>query len=215
MPHAVRRSIAALATAGTAAACCAAAGAASAPTLTLSHVCYLLGQRVAVSGSGFLPDAEYDLSVDGIDFGQALTDASGGFRVRFAPGGLGAGQAQAVDGLDVSDGVSERTARFTITRRTGALIGAGSGVSAQRKVMFEVWDVGPRKPVYVHYVLGGHAHRTVPLGTAGGQCGFLRVSDRPLFPFRPAAGRWTFQFDSSRRYSADPGRAVRIGVTVG
>jgi hypothetical protein len=191
------------------------ASAAAAATISTNHGCYRVGQKVHVAGQGFMSSAEYNLVVDGVSFGTALTSSTGTFDVAIAPGGLGAGQPQLVDRLEARDGVSDAATTFTITRPTGALIGAGSGNSPQRKVPFEVWDFGQATEVFVHYLHGSHLARTVALGLTGGQCGYLRTAPKPFFPFKPGAGTWTLQFDTSRAYVKHPGRIARVSATVG
>lgn len=192
-----------------------AASASAAARVETGKRCYAVGKPVTLTGSGFLPSSEYDVALDGVDFGQSTTDASGGFRTSFQPGGLAAGQAQMVERVDASDGASDPSTTFTLTRPTGALFGAGKGSSAGRRVPFQVWDFG-RAHVYLHYVHAGAVARTVALGTTTGQCGYLRTAPRPLFPFTPGAGRWVLQFDSQRRYAAHPrGPVARLGVTIG
>lgn len=189
------------------------AGAASRAQLAVGGGCYLVGHKVRVAGRGFLPRAIYDLAVDGVDFGQSRIDSHGAFHASLRPGGLAAGQAQLVHRLTASDGVRDVSAPFTVTRATGALVGAGRGTSIGRTVPFEAWDFGRRHRIYVHYVLG-RSVRTIVLGRAGGQCGYLRRR-RPLFPFHPRAGEWTLQFDTAHAYSHTAKRVARVAVTVG
>jgi hypothetical protein len=190
---------------------------ASSASIQTSHKCYAVGQAVGLTGRGFLGSSEYDLSVDGIDFGQSVTNASGGFRVSFGPGGLAAGQAQIVDKAIASDGQSTASATFTVTRNTGALVGAGSGSSPHRTVPFEVWDFGRGATIYVHWIgPNGVYVETASLGSDGGQCGYLKSRPRELFPFNAASGNWTLQFDTHRSYSKHPsGRSARITVSAG
>jgi hypothetical protein len=187
--------------------------------VTVAQRCYRVGQKVAITGSGFAASAPYDISVDGVEFGQSLTDATGAFSTGLLPGGLGAGQAQIDDDLTASDGTQTATARFTVTRATGALFGSGSGASPQRRVPFEVWDFAPRGPevhVYLHYVApDGRSTRTLELGRTAGQCGALVTARLPLFPFTPGRGSWTLQFDTASRYSAKPaGKVARLIVAI-
>lgn len=190
---------------------------ASSASIHTSRTCYLVGQRVQLTGQGFLGSSEFDLSIDGVDFGQSTTSSHGGFRVSFGPGGLAAGQPQIVDHAIASDGQSSAGTTFTVTRSTGALVGSGSGSSLHRKVSFEAWDFGGGQKLYVHYVSPkGTSVDTVLLGLAGGDCGFLPSRSRELFPFNPAAGKWTLQFDTRRQYSAHPhGHVARVTETVG
>ena len=196
------------------------AAAVSTAGVTVAQRCYRVGQKVKISGSGFLAGAPYDIAVDGVDFGQSVTDSGGAFATSLIPGGLGSGSAQIADTLSASDGAQTATAKFTVTRGTGALFGAGNGTSPRRLVPFEVWDFAPRGPevaVYLHYVTpGGTARRTLKLGTTSGQCGLLISSLRDLFPFNPGKGTWTMQFDTAQTYSATPaGKVARLRVVVG
>ncbi len=189
------------------------------PTVAMGARCYVVGRKVSVQGSGFADSAPYDISVDGVDFGQALTSPTGTFAATFAPGGLGAGQAQIADTLTASDGTSTATTAFTITRTTGALFVSGSGTSARRQVPFQVWDfapTGPEVPIYLHYVAPtGKSVHTVKLGTTAGQCGALVTAKRQLFPFDPGKGTWTLQFDTASSYSATPGAKVaRLRIAI-
>jgi hypothetical protein len=51
--------------------------AASRPGVHTGHRCSLVGQKVAVLGTGFAALRTVDASIDGIDFGQSTTNASG------------------------------------------------------------------------------------------------------------------------------------------
>jgi hypothetical protein len=190
---------------------------APAPTVRTDDACYLVGQRVTVSGAGFASSSLFDIAIDDVDFGQSFTTSTGAFTSVLVPGGLGAGQVQSVDQLDASDGVSDGLAEFTLTRPLGARFDGGS--SLIKHAPFQVWDFAPTggaSTVYVHYQrTGSSAADTVKLGKTSGQCGTLRTSPRRFFPFTPAAGTWTLQFDTRRAYLASPGGPVaRLTVHV-
>jgi len=179
--------------------------------------CYVVRQPVHLRGTGFAPDRSYDVAIDGVDFGQAATDPSGGFATQLLPGGLAAGVAQSVDRVDVTDGTVSASTRFTLTRPAGARFLATSGNPNTLRAPFEVWGFslgGRRARVFLHYVdPSGNVRLTVPLGRTGGQCGYLLTRPRRVFPFTPSRGRWTFQIDTRRAYSPAPGGPVwRIPV---
>jgi hypothetical protein len=197
----------------------AALAAATHPTIRTDRGCYLVGQRVKITGSGFAGARRYDVTVDGIDFGQSTTNAVGAFSSSLIPGGLGAGQAQGVHHLDATDGTGRADASFTVTRTAGARFLASSGNPHTLRAPFEVWGFslnGKRRALYLHYVdSGGHVKRTVSLGHAGGQCGYLRTVPRAVFPFSPSVGRWTLQVDTARHYAKHPrGPRARISVQI-
>jgi hypothetical protein len=208
-----------LATAGAPLVLGAGLAAASGSALRTSRGCYLVGQAVIVSGSGFAPNRTFDLTDDGVDFGQASTNGSGAFSASFRPGGLGAGIAQTVELLNASDGTSSANATFTLTRPVGARFLASGGNPHTLKARFQVWAFardGVEHTVYVHYVSpSGHARATVTLGHTGGQCGYLLTGPRRVFPFAPKIGNWTLQVDTRRAYARHPAGAVyRIRVRV-
>ena len=194
-----------------------ASGAASGPQVRTDRGCYVVGQRVQVAGAGFAPLRLYDLAIDGVDFGQSETNSAGGFSTSLSAGGLPTNVVQSVDQLDASDGTSDATTTFTLTRPAGALFLDDRGAPRARRAPFEVWGFalgGGRVNVYLHYVSpSGGVARTIALGRTGGQCGYLKTGTRALFPFGAQSGAWTLQFDTSRSYRSRPsGPAARISV---
>jgi hypothetical protein len=193
--------------------------AAATPSLSTDHGCYLIGQPVALTGAGFAPGREFVVTIDWVYFGKSTTDAQGGFASSLRPGGLGAGVPQHVDHLVASDGAQTAAASFTLTRPAGARFLASSGNPRTLRAPFEVWGFaldGRSRPVYLHYVApSGRPRQTVLLGNTGGQCGHLRTAARPVFPFTPSSGAWTFQLDTRSRYQRKPaGPVARIGVRI-
>ena len=190
--------------------------AAPAPIVHTDRSCYLVGQQVGVTGSGFAPDRAFTVTIDGVSFGQNTTNASGGFSSSLVPGGLGAGIPQHVDHLLASDGSQKAGTNFTLTRPPGARFLASSGNPLTLRAPFQMWDFGSGHTVYLHYVSpSGNLRQTVKLGTAGGQCGYLTTHKRRVFPFAPSKGRWTFQIDTRHGYAAHPAAPVaRIHVKI-
>ncbi len=125
------------------AACAFGAGLASAasagPTVRTDRGCYLVGQRVRITGAGFAPGRQYTVAIDGVYFGISETDPTGGFLATLRSGGLGAGIAEQVDHLDATDGTSTATTMFTVTRTPGARLVASSGAPSALQGPFQVW----------------------------------------------------------------------------
>ncbi len=195
------------------------AGATAAPVVSTDRGCYLVGQQVLVTGGGFAAARTFVVSIDGVFWGLSSTDDSGGFSSPLVPGGLGAGIPQAVDTLQASDGSAVATAQFTLTRRAGARFLRAVGNPRTLRSRFEAWGFaldGVPRPLFLHYVSPfGHVRRTVPLGSSGGQCGYLRTAPRRVFPFGPSRGRWTLQVDTAQQYQRKPaGPVSRILVTI-
>ena len=192
---------------------------AAGPAIGTDRGCYVVGQKVKIAGSGFAPSRRFDVAVDGIDFGQSTTNVAGAFSSSLIPGGLGAGLAEYVHHLDATDGTLSADARFTVTRAAGARFLSTSGNPHTLRAPFEVWGfslAGARRAIYLHYVApSGRPGRSYGLGTAAGQCGYLRTRARRVFPFSPGVGTWTLQVDTSRRYLKHPkGPVTRIRVQI-
>jgi len=202
----------------------------TAPILSTDRGCFLVGQSVAVTGTGFAPARMYELVLDGVDLGISTTTGTGGFTDTIRPGGLGANKAQYVETLSATDGTNTSKTRFTVTRTTGARILPGRGTTATSfRAPFQVWGfalvnglppvvppANTQLPVYVHYV-GPHkrVRKTVALGHTAGQCGYLQTAARRVFPFAPGAGTWTLQVDTHIHYVKHPvGPVFRISVRV-
>ena len=193
--------------------------ASSVPIVKTDQTCYVVGNSVALYGSGFAPRQTYDVTDDGVDFGRAKTNADGGFATHFAPGGLAAGVAQSMHRIDVTDGTSEAGTTFTVTRQTGARFEAASGDPRRLRAPFQAWGFamdGRRRLLYLHYVSPtGQTRTTVALGRTAGQCGYLETRPLRFFPFTPSAGRWTLQVDATRSYAQLPsGPVARIVVVI-
>jgi hypothetical protein len=188
--------------------------------LSTDRGCYLVGQSVAITGSGFAATRPFVVTIDGVFFGKSTTDASGAFSTSLRPGGLGRNVAQHVADLSASDGSATAHTTFTVTRKAGARFLASSGNPRTLRAPFEVWGFslnGARRPVYLHYASpSGRVTKTVSLGHTSGQCGYMRTARRRVFPFSPTFGAWTLQLDTHRGYSRRPsGPVARIGVQIG
>jgi hypothetical protein len=211
--------LAALACAGFLGAGSLAARAQSSATLSTGTGCYVVGQTVRLTGSGFMPSSSYVVTVGGVYLGQETSNASGGFSVAVHPGGLPAGVAQHVDQLTASDGTNSAATTFTLTRKTGARIVTSGSNPQTLKAQFQAWGYslsGSARAVYVHYLSpSGSVAKTVSLGHTSGQCGYLRTGSRLLFPLSISSGTWTLQLDTKRSYHRHPGGPVtRISVRI-
>ena len=183
--------------------------ASSGPMLQTNHSCYLVGTPVSLSGSGFAPYRQYEVALDGVNFGVGTTDPSGGFTATLRPGGLGANVVQRVDTLRASDGVRAVTRNFTLTRAPGARILAGTGSARSFRAPFQVWGftlgrVPPapydiahsRQSVFVHYLSPtaalGPASRWASPAASAATCRPSRDASSPSSPAGASGrSRWT------------------------
>jgi hypothetical protein len=157
------------------------------------------------------------VSIDGVYLGGRTTDSTGSFSVPIHPGGLPAGAAQHLDSLQVTDGTITAQTTFMLTRSAGVQITNTAGGASSLSGQFLIWGfslTGVARPVYVHYLTpAGRVKKTVSLGTARGQCGYLRTARRRVFPFSVYPGTWTLQLDTLRSY-ARTAAAPRVRIRV-
>lgn len=81
------------------------------------------------------------------------------------------------------------------------------------------WNVAPgtaMPSIYLHYVdPRGKVKKTVSLGKAQGPCGALRTTKKMrVFPFVPRNGKWTLQFDGSKKYAKNAPGAVLLKLAI-
>ena len=166
---------------------------------------------VKVSGSGYAPSVDYLVLVNGGVVGSGTADASGIVKYELtapAPPDSGSGANDAGFHVEVSQGPNKAATDFRSARVFGDF-NPGNGNPATLKVRFSAFGFGidrapgaPAPEIFVHYVSPkGKLARTISLGKGQGSCGSIRrTAKRRLFPFSPSNGRWSLQFDTSKRY---------------
>lgn len=179
---------------------------------------------IQLTGSGFTPSAPYQVILDGQPLmgGNGSTDAAGNMSGRFVAPSVRTVSRVARQHrfrLSVREGVNEPTTSFTVSRLFASFKPA-TGNPTSLRVRFSLYGFSlqgdARPPVYVHYVgPSGRVARTTPLGNAAQACGFLRTSERRLFPFVPHRGAWRLQFDTRKRYARGTTRSGFLFYTVG
>jgi len=215
--------------AATAAALTTTAATASAAQIALDRACYAdPGQRkdtIALTGSGFTPNAPFQLTLDGqaLPNGTGMTDAAGALAANLAAPSLAdyvpKTERQHTFMLGVQEGTTSQTVPFTVSKLLASFAPA-SGNPKTLKVRFSLSGFalsGAVNPAtYVHYVRpNGKLKKTYRLGTAQGPCGALRTSRRRLFPFRAERGGWKLQFDTAAKYTRGTSSSTFLFYTVG
>ena len=196
------------------AAVAAAAFATAAPALagtgaavTPSRACYVdtgNSTKAFISVSGFAAGASLQVTVDGFGVANATAGADGTVSGTIPVPKLDSlvGEKQHV--VRVTDGATTVQSTFSTTRIRGDFT-PSSGNPATLKVSFSVFGMNLAKPsqrVYVHYIApGGHYKTTISIGKAKGPCGHITsTKKRRIFPFKAKHGKWTLQYDTSKRY---------------
>jgi uncharacterized membrane protein len=206
----VRRAAAAAAL--TAALALTAAAPAQAATLTVvgSKSCYRAGDALILSGSGFTPGGQASITLDGQDLGIVPTDAAGNFGAPLNIGTLSGVRRRTLVATDAANPANVAQAQF-LGSALAVTVRPANG-AAGRKLRINAAGFTTGKRLYAH-VLRGKFRRNVSIGKLKGPCHTAKVRRRVL-PAGLAAGGYTVQFDTKRRYSKKTKIWVRFRVTV-
>lgn len=202
--------------------------AASAAEISVDRSCYAnpsdREDTVQLTGSGFTPNAPYQVTLDGqpLTGGNGRTDAAGNVSGKFVAPSVRTVSPTARQHrfrLGVQEGANEPVTSFTVSRLLASFRPA-TGDTTTLRVRFSLYGFAlqgnARPPIYVHYVgPSGRVARTTRLGTAAQACGFLRTKRRRLFGFTPRRGAWRLQFDTRKRYTRGTARSSFLFYTVG
>ncbi len=194
-------------------------------TIAVDRGCYAdASQRadtVRLTGSGFTPDAPYQMTLDGQPppGGTGTTDALGNLAGSLASPQLAEGVREKVYELEVREGANAPKTSFTVSR-LAAFVWPLTGDPKTLKVRFGLFGFGlsglTPPPIYVHYVRPGGQHlKTFRLGTGRGACGSIaRTARRRLLPFVVRRGSWRLQFDTARTYRRGTSTSTFLFFTV-
>lgn len=210
----------------------AAVPAAHAAEIHLDRACYAdpaqRADAIVLAGSGFTPNAAYQVTLDGrpLPNGTGTSDGTGAVAGNLPAPSLTTTVGQKVYQhtftLGAMEGANAPTAQFTVSKLFATFTPA-SGNPKTLKVRFKLYGFGlagaTAPAIYLHYVRpDGTLQKTYRLGTGRGPCGSLSTSRRRLFPFAARRGSWKLQFDTSRRYvrgtSSSSFLFYTLGVTV-
>lgn len=192
-----------------------AAEASARATIALDPGCYLSKEQGSLLGTGFRPDTSWTAKLSGTkQIGSGRTDGRGRIRARFTAPRYEGTQGTRELTLSVTDGPNVASTTFLMTPLS-ATFAPQSGNPATLRVRWRILGMGASRGVYVHYIRpNGKLKRTLRIGTTDAVCGALKTGRIALFPFRYEFGRWTFQVDTNRRYSAATKPRVAIGFEV-
>jgi hypothetical protein len=197
-----------------AAATLALAGAAQAQAATLALTgtkdCYRLGDALTISGTGFTPNAPVNFTLDNRSLGSLTADAAGNISAPLTVGTLRGVRLRTLIATDATNPANVAQAQF-LGSALSVTVRPRSG-TAGRRLRIGAAGFTTGKRLYAH-VLRGRYRRNVRIGRLKGPCRTLKVRRRVL-PLGLAAGRYTVQFDTKRRYSRTTKVRVRFRVTV-
>jgi hypothetical protein len=172
--------------------------------------CYRLNDALIVSGTGFTPGAPVSFTLDNQDLGSLTADAAGNVSAPLTIGTLRGVRTRTLIATDAANPANVASAQFlgsalsvTVRPRNGA---------AGRKLRIGAAGFTTGTRLYAH-VLRKRFRHNVFIGRLKGPCRTLKVR-RSVLPAGLAAGQYTVQFDTKRRYSKSTKVRVRFRVTV-
>jgi hypothetical protein len=190
----------------------AAAAPAQAATLSLvgSKSCYRAGDTLTINGSGFTPNGQAAVTLEGRELGSVPTDAVGNFSTPLTVGTLKGVSWRTLVATDAVDPANTAQAQFlgsaldvTVKPRDGA---------AGRKLRVKASGFTTGKRLYAH-ILRKRYRRNVLIGKLKGPCRTLKLKKKVL-PGSTPTGVYTVQFDTKRRYSKKTKVWVKFTVSV-
>lgn len=189
-----------------------AAAPAAAATLTVagSKSCYRAGDALILSGSGFTPNGQASVTLEGKDLGTLATDAAGNFSVPLNIGRLSGVSTRTLIATDAANPANVATATFlgsSLSVKVRPLNGA-----AGRRLRISAAGFTTGKRLYAHVLRRGYK-RNVFVGKLKGPCRTGKARRR-ILPASLSPGSYTVQFDTKRRYSKKTKVWVRFSVTV-
>lgn len=185
-------------------------------------------EGVPISAAGFTPNSKVDLTVtlDGRPYmtvSDLQTDPAGNLTV--AGEQLGApfvkrGTHEFELTLTQQDNLANTVSATSKTTALGLSV-KPRRTAPSRKVRFRGSGFTGSRGVYAHYVYRNKVRKTVRMVRRTGTCGTWQARKRQIPVRNPKPGRWTVQFDQSRKYidATKPGNAldsvfVRLSISV-
>jgi hypothetical protein len=179
-------------------------------------------QPLDISVSGFTPNSTVSLSIDGVpvDDGQNLqTDPAGALTVPTMRAPYVASGSDEFTITLTEDGNPANTVSATSKSAALGVRLRPTEARPSQRIRFRGLGFTADKAIYAHYIYRGTVRKTVRMARGPrGDCGAFRARRRQIPVRNPGLGRWTVQFDQSRRFvdvtdpNARPILFVRIGI---
>jgi hypothetical protein len=176
------------------------AATAQAATLTIAPVkpCYVPGDVVTATGTGFTPSAPLTFAIDGSSLGQLPADTAGSVvtPVTFGamPGGI---KTHALSVTDATNPALTASVSYVGTNTTASVNPGRASAGTPRRIKGRGFT-GSKK-VYMHVRRGRYKTNT-RIARAKGPCGTFSTR-RTIVPLGARDGVYKVQFDGKKHYS--------------
>ncbi len=179
-----------------------------------------ISEPLAIVASGFTPNSQVDIAIDGEIVGEStLTDSTGA---------IGVLSAVSVPAPYIPSGQREFT--LTITEQgnpanavsaTAMTTSLGVSVKPQQarpstKVRWKGRGfTASNAPIYAHYYYKGKSRKTVRMAAQPGVCGTFSHKSPQIPVASPGLGKWIVQFDQKKKFDPSPdGTYVRLQIRI-
>jgi hypothetical protein len=176
------------------------AGTAQAATISIDPVkaCYLSGDKITASGTGFTAGGPVDVSIDGKSLGQLAADAAGNIAGEVSLGTMRGVKSHALTATDVTDSTLMASVSFLAT--TNRVIVKPKNARAGRKLQLRGSGFLAGPNVFMHVRGPGGYKSDGRVAKPQGPCGTFTVRKR-IVPPGADTGSYKVQFDAVRRFS--------------
>ena len=169
-------------------------------SITPAKACYLAGDIVSLSGSGFTPNGTVNVAIDGrpLQGGQALADAAGNIAGDVRLGTMRGARTHTMSATDAANPALVGSVSYLGTTNRVTVRPQDARAGAKRRLRGFGFLAGPR--VYMHVRGPGGYRSDKRVARAKAPCGTFDVRRR-IVASGAQVGSYRVQFDAVRRFS--------------
>ena len=173
--------------------------------------CYRAGQSIGIGGSGYTPNGNVQVNVDGRVLNTVGTDPTGSFGGLLTLGDPSGERIKTYSAIDTANNAIQASVQLRVSSVVVSVKPKNGRAGRVLRVRARGFTTG--KTLYAHIVRGRRYRRNVKIGRLKGACRKLSVRKR-VFSKRTRNGTYTVQFDTRRRYSSKTAVRYRFSVPV-
>ena len=175
------------------------AGTAQAQSLTMAPAkpCYLSGEQVTTTATGFTPGGLVDFAIDGKALGPLVADPAGTVVGSLTLGGMRGAKSHGLSATDQTNPAVVANVAFLGTTRQVVVKPSDAAAGTPRRLKGYGFFAGPR--VYMH-VRGNGYSSDKRIAKPSGPCGTF-ATRTVIVPASAGLGRYRVQFDHKKKYS--------------
>src|SRR5262245_51455846 len=166
-------------------------------TITPPKPCYLAGEQITGTATGFTPGGLVDFAIDGTSLGPLVADGSGTVAAPIVLGGMRGAKSHGLTATDQTNPAIVANAAYLGTTRR--VVVKPTNAPAGRARRLTGYGFLNARRVYIH-VRGNGYSADKRIARPGGPCGTF-ATRQVIVPSSAGRGRYLVQFDAKKRYS--------------